>query len=567
MKGFTISLIVCSMVASVLLAQENRERSSPFGDGKTVIELQQPEEGTETDGPQASVSGDLLIGMEAYREVLRSGRYLVGPGDTFIIQVSGLDEPVEVPVLAEGGLFIPMAGRAQVGGLTLQEARAVVDSVFARHVQVGHVAIELSKPRRFPVTIAGLVERPGIVEGSGVERVSEMIQKAGGLSEDASMRNIYVVQASELTPLEAAQLRRGLQDDTLLERLKDRSRRVDLSLYEVTGQSELNPFLIDGGVVIVPSRRYILRAMEAVRRGDTYEYVKGDRLSDLIALAMGPAAHYDGSNAFLFRYTDEGTQHVQIKVDLDAAIAGDAAHDILLEPGDWLVVRSRPDFQQQSTVRLIGEVAYPGFYVIDDGVTLLRDVIDQAGGITERASLPKARITRQLEEDEQRDPEFDRILTIPPAAWSEEEKQYFNMRSREKRGQMVVDFVALFGSEMDPGQNIPVRPGDVIIIPSSLRTVLVSGRAAFPGAVPFEPGFTVGDYIERAGGFGWRASRDVRVIKARTGEILEAEDVDQVEPGDNIWIKEKPVRDYWLGFTQVMSVAGQLATVILLFRF
>jgi protein involved in polysaccharide export with SLBB domain len=267
------------------------------------------------------------------------------------------------------------------------------------------------------------------------------------------------------------------------------------------------------------------------------------------------------------RYTEGGTQQVRIGVDLDAAIAGASGADVDLEPGDWLIVRSRPDFQQQSTVRLIGQVEYPGFYVIDDGVTRLREVIDQAGGITELASLPKARITRQLEDDEQRDPEFDRILTIPPAAWSEEEKQYFNMRSREKRGQMVVDFVALFADSEDATQNIPVRPGDVIVIPSSLRTVLVSGRAAFPGAVPFEPGFTVADYIERAGGFGWRASRDVRVIKARTGEILESVDIDQVEPGDNIWIKEKPVRDYWLGFTQVMTVAGQLATVILLFRF
>ncbi|MBT7596603.1 MAG: hypothetical protein HN559_16975, partial [Gemmatimonadetes bacterium] len=346
-----------------------------------------------------------------------------------------------------------------------------------------------------------------------------------------------------------------------------RSKRVDLSLYEVTGESSLNPFLIDGDVVIVPSRRFILRAMEAVRRSDTYEYVAGDRLSDLVALAMGPAAHYDGSKAFLLRYTEGGTQQVRIGVDLDAAIAGASGADVDLEPGDWLIVRSRPDFQQQSTVRLIGQVEYPGFYVIDDGVTRLREVIDQAGGITELASLPKARITRQLEDDEQRDPEFDRILTIPPAAWSEEEKQYFNMRSREKRGQMVVDFVALFADSEDATQNIPVRPGDVIVIPSSLRTVLVSGRAAFPGAVPFEPGFTVADYIERAGGFGWRASRDVRVIKARTGEILESVDIDQVEPGDNIWIKEKPVRDYWLGFTQVMTVAGQLATVILLFRF
>jgi polysaccharide export outer membrane protein len=507
---------------------------------------------------------EMLIGMEAFREVLQSGDYLVGPGDIFLIHVAGKDE-VEVPVLPEGGLSVPLAGRAQVGGLNLHQVRAVVDSVFRSQVQVGSVTIELSKPRRFPVSIVGLVNHPGIVPGSGVERVSELISKAGGLKSGASMRNIYVVRSSELTPVEMAQVWRGLQDYSLIERVRDRSKRIDLSLFEVTGESSLNPFIIDGDVVIVPSRRHILRAMEAVRRADTYEYVAGDRLSDLIALAMGPAAHYDGGKAFLFRYTQENTQQVRIGVDLDAAIAGEPGADVALQPGDWLVVRSRPHFQQPSTVRLVGEITYPGAYVIEDGETRLRDVIGQAGGITELASLPKARILRQLE-DEKRDSEFDRIVTIPQALWSEEEKQYFNMRSREKRGQMVVDFVALFADTPDGTQDIPVRPGDVIIIPGSMRTVLVSGRAAFPGEIPFEPGFAVPDYIERAGGFGWRASRDVRVIKARTGEILKAGDIDMVEPGDNIWIKEKPVRDYWLGFTQVMAMAGQLATVVLLFR-
>jgi protein involved in polysaccharide export with SLBB domain len=562
-----IALVAVCMWASMLPAQETGGRSSARVDGRAASESQATEEDLEAGGDKAVGSGVLLIGMEAYREVLRSGQYLVGPGDRFLIQVSGLDAPVEATVLAEGGLFIPGAGRAQVGGLSLRQARAVVDDVYQRYVQVGSVAIELSAPRRFPVSVVGLVEHPGIVDGSGVERVSELIRKAGGLSDGASRRNIYIVRASELTPNEIMQLRRGLQDDSILERLKGRARRVDLALYEVTGTSDLNPFLVDGDIVIVPSRRYILRAIEAVRRGGTYEYVHGDRLSDLIALAMGPSSHYDANNVYLFRYTHSGTQHERIRVDMDAAIAGDAAADISLEPGDWLVVKSRANFQQQSTVRLIGEVEYAGFYVIDDGVTSLRDVIDLAGGITELASLPKARIVRELDDEEQLDPEFERILTIPPAAWSEEEKQYFNMRSREKRGQMVVDFVALFADPMDPEQNIFVRPGDVIVIPSSLRTVLVSGRAAFPGAVPFEPGFSVDDYIARAGGFGWRASRDVRVIKARTGEILEADDVDQVEPGDNIWIKEKPVRDYWLGLRQVMSVAGEVATVILLFRF
>jgi len=254
-----------------------------------------------------------------------------------------------------------------------------------------------------------------------------------------------------------------------------------------------------------------------------------------------------------------------MRVDLDAAVKGVESEDIELESGDWLVVRSRPGYQQQATVRIIGEVEFPGFYVIDDGATTLLDVLDQSGGVTSLASLPKARITRQLEDDEQLDPEFERILTIPPAAWNEDEKQYFNMRSRTKRGQMVVDFVALF--EDDPAaqvNNILVRPGDVIVIPSSLRTVLVSGRAAFPGAVPYEPSFSVQDYIQRAGGFGWRASKGVRVIKARTGEVLEAADVQRIDPGDNIWIKEKPTRDYWTLFTQAMAVAGQVATVLIL---
>ncbi|MEC9379964.1 MAG: SLBB domain-containing protein, partial [Candidatus Latescibacterota bacterium] len=196
--------------------------------------------------------------------------------------------------------------------------------------------------------------------------------------------------------------------------------------------------------------------------------------------------------------------------------------------------------------------------------TLLRDVIKRAGGITEAASLAKARIIRQIQIGKEIDPEFERILALPSGAWGEEEKQYFNMKSRAQRGQMVVDFVSLFEDE-DEVQNILIRPGDVITIPPSMRTVIVSGQAAFPGAVPFDENFNVWDYIDRAGGFGWRASGDIRVIEARTGVIKKAEDVVQIQPGDRIWIKEKPVRDYWQIFAQSMTIAGQTATVLLLF--
>ncbi|MBT4499684.1 MAG: hypothetical protein HOC74_18300, partial [Gemmatimonadetes bacterium] len=163
-----------------------------------------------------------------------------------------------------------------------------------------------------------------------------------------------------------------------------------------------------------------------------------------------------------------------------------------------------------------------------------------------------------------KDPEFARLRTVPVSDRTEDDNQYFIMKSREKPGQMVINFAALFDNE-DESQNIQLMPGDVIVIPALQSTVTVSGQAAQPGAVIYAPSLTVWDYIERAGGLGWRASDDIRVIKARTGEMKRAKDVVQIDPGDRIWIKEKPQRDYWSIFTQAMGVIGQVSTVVLLY--
>jgi protein involved in polysaccharide export with SLBB domain len=218
-----------------------------------------------------------------------------------------------------------------------------------------------------------------------------------------------------------------------------------------------------------------------------------------------------------------------------------------------------------SQVFISGEVKYPGYYVVgQEGVTL-REIIERAGGFTESASLAEARVVRQkfIGEGES-DPEFDRLRFVPVADRTELDNQYFIMKSREKLGQMSVDLVELFikGNE---AHNIRLLPGDVIDVPILQQTVTVSGAVAQPGAVIFDSTYTVWDYIDRSGGFGWRASRDVLVIKALSGEKERAKDVTQIQPGDRIWVRENPVRDYWTIFTQSMAVIGQVATVVLLF--
>jgi protein involved in polysaccharide export with SLBB domain len=398
--------------------------------------------------------------------------------------------------------------------------------------------------------------------------VSESINRAGGLKGNASSRNIILYKTAFLDAESKAQVQAWVRTGNFgsIEGLE--SHRVDVTMYEATGLSRYNPFIEDGDIVVVSASQGRIGALEAVQNPGFFEFVEGDHISDLLTIAMGPSRHYDREHVYLFRFADDMTTRIAVPVDIDAVLAGDSEADLPLQSGDWLVVRGIPRYHERSTIKIEGEVRYPGIHVVkQSGSDLKSVVLNQAGGFNENAALPEARVVRKsFDEGEQevRDPWFDWIRFIPVADRTDDQDQYFNMKTRERSGHMVVDFVALFEGD-DESQNILLRPGDVIVVPTRQQIVMVSGRAGAPGAVVYNEAFSVWDYIDRAGGYGWRASKDVRVIKARTGEMKAADSALKIDPGDRIWIKEKPVRDYWSIFTQSMEVIGQVTTVVLLY--
>lgn len=523
----------------------------------SVILVPPPEE--EEGGEAASVS---LISMEAYREVLASGRYRVGPGDEFLVYITGMEEPFFSKVMAEGGLFIPSVGSIRVAGMSLLEMGIAAEKAFKQAFKKGEITLELNRLRNFPVTVVGVVGVPEVITASGIERISDVLSKSKGLGSNASRRNIRIVKQIDLEPGTWERVR-TIENPLDYLGVEGISQRVDLELYGITGDSKYNPFVEDGDLIVAPPQAGQIGMMGAVQRGGFfYEFVKGDRISDILTLGQGLLPGYDPDKVVLFRYTPDRNKKITIPVDIEGVLNGDRQADLLLQPEDWLVVRHLPGYSPRSTVRVTGEVVYPGFYVVEKNETTLREAIEIAGGFTEDASLWEARVMRG--DQEVRDPELERIASVPVADRTEDDNQYFIMKSREKLGQMVVDFVALF-EKGDESQNITLLPDDVIVVPPTPRTVIVSGQAAYPGAVIYNPAFTVWDYIAKAGGLGWRASKDIRVIKVRTGEMQRARDVVQIDPGDRIWIKEKPERDYWTIFTQAMAVVGQVSTVVLLY--
>ena len=519
----------------------------------TTAQVEQEPQVERVGVPQPST----MVGREASKELFETGSYIVGPGDGFMVMV-GSEAPIFREVMVEGGLLIPGLPHIRVGGKTLAEARQSIAEIYDRTYKEGEIAVELSQLRQFPIHVVGAVQRPGLYVTSGVVRVSELIRQATILG--ASRRNIRLVKAANLDHTGREVLDRFVAGGSLTG-IDSVSVRVDLDQFEATGDSRFNPFVEDGDQILVPRRGGQLRISGSVQRPGEFEFVPGDRVSDLLKLGLGTTPEFDAERVFLYRYLHSMKFMESLDVDVRGVIAGTDA-DRALQTGDWLVVRALDEYLEPSTINISGEVSYPGYYVIEKEKTRLRDVIEQAGGFTDDASIEAARLYRLPSSEEERDPELERVRNVPVADRNDDENQYFTMRSREIRGQMVVDFIALF-VEGDENQNLLLMPGDLIVVPEQLETVKVSGQAAFPGAVVHNLDFELQDYIDQAGGFGWRASKDIRVIRARTGETKEATEVEQLEPGDRIWIKENPRHDYWEIFTQAMTVVGNVAALVI----
>ena len=97
-------------------------------------------------------------------------------------------------------------------------------------------------------------------------------------------------------------------------------------------------------------------------------------------------------------------------------------------------------------------------------------------------------------------------------------------------------------------------------MPLSLLVELQKAPRPRPKAVYSQVLCTLGDLAYQS---SWVQTASASVIEAPVikGPVKRR----RLQPGDRIWIREKPVRDYWTIFTQSMGVIGQVATVVLLF--
>jgi protein involved in polysaccharide export with SLBB domain len=332
--------------------------------------------------------------------------------------------------------------------------------------------------------------------------------------------------------------------------------------YYRIGDLEANPFVSGGDRIYFPPKDRIVSVFGAVGIEGRMDFIEGERLFDLIDVCQGLRAPAFLDSVEVVRFEKDNISTSRFFLDL-RDYPHDQSVNIGIQAGDLILIRAIPRFRRHNLVLLTGEVRHEGSYSIIPGKTTLSEVIRQAGGFTADASLEEAVLLRRPPETE-RDIEFERLQKIPAADMREDEYEYFKARSREKIGMMVVDFKKLF-LQGDRSQDLTLREGDMIEIPKLKDYIRIIGRVNNPGNVLFKPGWNYIDYLEAVGGYGWRADKsDVRVVKARTGELMDADNFKayELEPGDTIWVPEVPEVKFWEIALTTLGVISQIAGIV-----
>ncbi len=486
-----------------------------------------------------SDSSALLTGqnitMQATEGSVNPDEYIVGPGDKIFVSINGIEEiPLDLFINQEGILYIPKVGGIDLNGLTLRQAKEKINSSIDTYYKNVDVFISLIDFRRIKLSLLGDVKKPSTLVMPANSRLMDLIMDSQGLNETSNFRNIRVIHRDSTE-----------QDYDLLNFLR-------------LGDKKNNPLMREGDIVIVDRADKVVSISGMIKYPGTYEFVEGESVDHLITIAGGIMAKARKDSIEVVSFESDGRTQVSRYYDYASIKNGGP----ILHFEDQVMIRELPNYFDPKFIQIMGYVKYPGYYKINENETLLSDLVHQAGGFRKDASLIDATLTRHTGTVEE-DPEYERLKTMLRADMTDDEYDYLKAKSRQRIGKVVVDFYQLFKLG-NKSEDLILKRGDVINVPEAKDYVILLGQVVSPGNIIFQPGLTVNDYIKLAGGFGWRAEEgDVRVIKANSGEWVDADDVDTLKPGDTIWIPETPPGPkFWDVFTTSLAVVGQVASII-----
>ena len=380
--------------------------------------------------------------------------YRLGPGDAVFIDIYGASQKtVEAVVTPDGYIVVEGYGPIELAGLTVEQANRKLKNTIGARYKSSRVKLSVGQTKTISVNVMGEVQVPGTYTLSAFATVFHALYMAGGTNDIGTLRSIKVFRNNKqittvdiydyilngkltgnirlaegdvivVGPYEClvqitGKVKRPMyyemrKTESLSSLMKysggftgdayKKSIRVvrkagsHYSVFNV-GEFDLSSFRMEDEDSVsidsvLPRYSNMVEVRGAVFRPGMYQL--GSDISSvrsLIEHAEGVTEDAFTAHAVMHRMKANRTLEV-LQIDIDGIMSGKVA-DIPLKNEDVLYVPSNKELQEDMTLAIHGEVMYPGIYQYADNETL-EDLVLQAGGLKETASIMKVDVSRRI---------------------------------------------------------------------------------------------------------------------------------------------------------------------------
>ena len=378
--------------------------------------------------------------------------YRLGPGDEVIIDIWGASQnTIRQQISPDGTINIQKIGPVNLNGLTISEANDYLKKTLNKiynglnntNDPTSDIRLTLGSIRTIQINVMGEVVQPGTYSLSSFSTVFHALYRAGGVSDIGSLRNVQLV-------------RNGKNIAT-----------IDVYQFIMKGNIQDDIRLQEGDVVIVPAYDVLVKIDGKVKRPMRFEMKKDENLSTLISYAGGFEADAYTRSLRIVRQNGQEYEVNTVK-DLDYSV-------YKMRNGDVVTAEAILNrFTNKLEIR--GAVYRPGIYQLNGKLNTVRELVNEAQGLTGDAFLNRAVLYRQRE---------DLTTEVIP-----------------------VDIKAIMDGT---SQNIILAKNDILYIPSihdleDRGDVVIHGEVAKPDSYPYADNMTLEDLIIQAGGLREAAS-------------------------------------------------------------
>lgn len=402
------------------------------------------------------------------------------------------------------------------------------------------------------ISITGAVYQPGNYAYSEGMTVLDLIDKAAGVREEAYLNRAILFRS--IDRVDKQSLNFSLKD--LLEKKQTIALQPNDSLH-IYGRDSL---------IAKP----MVRIEGAVRKPQKFAYAKGLYPADLIIMAGGFIEGADQTQVQVARQLNDANFKTISKV-YTVSLSKEGGDSIALEPNDIVTVRYEKGYVPQQVVKIEGEVSFPGFYAILSKEERISSLIERSGGLAPYAYVEGATLVRKKDKNEKDDKAQEKQLK--KLKKTDKDLTLIETKEEEKTPEASEYRVGInlkkIMENKNSYQDLVLKDGDVLIIPSEKQTVEVKGLVLAPSLVRYEKGKSTRSYINSAGGFSDNAQRkSVYVVYANgdvkgTSRFLFFRSYPKVAPGALVIVPEKPEKKS-LSTTETVSVMTALTTLAIL---